>query len=120
MEWSIDKSKPVCPQLTEQIGLRIAKGELRPNEKLPSVREIALGAGVNPNTVQKALELLEGKNLIYSVRGSGWYVGENTEIHQKLLDDFTRNKIKGFIADMNKIGFSLGDIKKIMEDYENE
>ena len=76
MDWIIDKNRPICPQISEQLCLEIAKGKFEPFEKLPSVREIAMAAGVNPNTVQRSLDELERSGVIYSVRSSGWFVSE--------------------------------------------
>ena len=70
----LDKKRPLCPQLCEQICVGIACGKYIEGERLPSVREMAIEAGVNPNTVQRAYETLETKGVLYSVRGSGWYI----------------------------------------------
>ena len=59
MQWTLDKSRPICPQICEQICLAVANGEFAAGEKLFSVREVALMLGVNPNTVQKSFEELE-------------------------------------------------------------
>ena len=77
MEWIIDKGRPICPQICEQLCLRIANGMFAPHEKILSVREIAVAAGVNPNTVQRSLEELERRGILYSVRGSGWFVADD-------------------------------------------
>ena len=77
MEWKLIKSRPICPQLCEQLSTHIALGEFAAGEQLPSVR--ALEAGVNPGTVQKAFEQLSRDGIIYAVVGSGWYVGDNLE-----------------------------------------
>ena len=74
MAWNLDKDRPICPQICESISVKIAKGEYLPNEKIPSVREIAIEAGVNPNTVQKAYVLLEEKGLICSLPKKGAFV----------------------------------------------
>ena len=79
MNWTLDKSRPICPQICEQICVAVAKGELAVGSKLPSVRDIALQAGVNPNTVQKSLEELERMGVIHSVRCSGWFVNEEVD-----------------------------------------
>lgn len=120
MNWQIDKSNPVCPQLAGQIAACIASGIFRPSEKLKSVREIAVEAGVNPNTVQKSLELLEGDGLVYSVRGTGWFVSESTEASQKWKSEMTKEKLDRFFAQMQSIGYSVPEIKKIVEEYEHE
>ena len=77
MGWNLDKKRPLCPQICEQICVLISKGELKPGERLMSVREVAVSASVNPNTVQKSFEQLEQRGVIYSKRGSGWYVAES-------------------------------------------
>ena len=79
MDWKLDKSRPICPQLCELICVAVAQRTLLPGEKLLSVREIALAAGVNPNTVQKSLEELERRGVIHSVRCSGWYVNDSID-----------------------------------------
>ena len=66
MNWTLDKSRPICPQICELISVAIANGEFAANEKLLSVREVALLAGVNPNTVQKSFEDLERRGVIHS------------------------------------------------------
>ena len=54
MIWSLDKNRPLCPQICEQICVSIANGTFLPGSRLMSVREMAISAGVNPNTVQRA------------------------------------------------------------------
>lgn len=120
MSWHIDKSNPVCPQLAGQIAAGIAGGLFTPNEKLKSVREIAVEAGVNPNTVQKTLEQLEGDGLVYSVRGTGWFVSENTDASQKWKSKMTKEKLDSFFGQMKSIGYSVSEIKKLVEEYEHE
>ena len=84
MNWLLDKKRPICPQICEQICVMIARGDYKPNERIPSVRDIAVEAGVNPNTVQKALDSLENDAVLHSVRGAGWYVGDNTQKAKKI------------------------------------
>lgn len=120
MIWQIDKSKPICPQLAGQISAGIASGVYKPNEKLKSVREIAVEAGVNPNTVQKTFELLEGDGLVYSVRGTGWFVSDNPEITAKWKNDIAKEKLNDFFEQMKLIGYTVSEIKKIVEEYKNE
>lgn len=65
---------PIYEQLYNRISELISSGTLVENEKLPAVREVAKEMGINPNTVQKAYQLLEQKGLIYSVPAKGSYV----------------------------------------------
>lgn len=106
MDWNLDKKRPICPQICEQLCILIASGRLQAGERLLSVREVALDAGVTPNTVQKSFEQLEEKGVIFSRRGSGWYVSEDTDIARRLLDDLILRKTRGFIHDMKTLGLS--------------
>ena len=64
MDWTFTEDRPIWQQLTEQITLRILKGTYLPGDKLPAVRELAAQAGVNPNTMQRALAQLEADGLV--------------------------------------------------------
>ena len=118
MSWKIDKSKPICPQLSKQISASIANGTYKPNEKLNSVREIAVEAGVNPNTVQKTFEMLERDGLVYSVRGTGWFVSESDGVAARVKSAITNEKLNDFFEQMTSIGYTVSEIKKIVEEYE--
>ena len=118
MPWKFDKNKPICPQIEETLCAEIANGKLEPNQRLLSVRDVAIKAGVNPNTVQKAFTELEQMGLIYSVRGSGWFVSENTELAKERADQLKREKTKAFFSDMQTLGVSVDEIKKYVEEWE--
>ena len=121
MDWILDKNRPICPQLVEKICVFIASGEFGAGERLSSVRDVALSAGVTPNTVQKSFEQLEQKGVIFSKRGSGWYVGEDTHIAHHVLDELVGSKTKAYIKDMRAFGLSDGDITDtIKEELANE
>lgn len=111
MEWKLDKSKPLCPQIGEQLCLRIATGEFRPGERLLSVRDVALAAGVNPNTVQRSFESLEQEEILYSVRGSGWYVAEDISRARAALQRMWEEKTAAYIEEMTALGMPLDEVK---------
>ena len=77
MGWKIDDGRPIWTQLKEQMIKRIVSGTYSSGEKLPSVRDLAGEAGVNPNTMQKALAELERMGLVYSQRTSGRFVTDD-------------------------------------------
>ena len=105
MKWNINKSRPICPQICEQICVGIKNKELLPQEKIYSVRELAIKLGVNPNTVQKSLDILEEQGVIYSVRGSGWYVSEDISIAEKTVEKLVKKRVKEFLMEMENLGF---------------
>lgn len=117
MNWKLDKSRPICPQIEETLCVMIATGELKSGEKLFSVREVALMASVNPNTVQKAFESLESKQLLTSVRGSGWYVGENAERAAEMVDELKRLKTRDYVEGMMNLGVNKDEIIDYIKEW---
>ena len=117
MTWMIDKNRPICPQICEQLCLRISGGEFAPHEKLFSVRDIAVAAGVNPNTVQRSLEELERKGILYSVRGSGWFVGENIALAKEVFADILAQKTADYFAAMANLGMNSDAVKAYVKEW---
>ena len=110
MTWTLDKSRPICPQICEMICASVASGEFSAGEKLLSVREVALLAGVNPNTVQKSFEELERRGVIHSVRCSGWYVNENTSAAVEELGSLRIKRTEDYLAEMAQLGCSPEEV----------
>ena len=117
MNWTLDKSRPICPQICEIICVAIANGEFAGDEKLLSVREVALLAGVNPNTVQKSFEELEQRGVIHSVRCSGWYVNENTDVAVDEVNSLRLKKTREYIASMAQLGCDTSETLKYINEY---
>ena len=117
MRWRLDKNRPLCPQICEQISVGIAKGDFKKDERLLSVREVAVNLNVNPNTVQKAFEQLEAQGLIYSQRGSGWYVADSREAAQQTVDVLIEKKTAQFFEDMGALGIDMQGIKTYVEEW---
>ena len=80
MPWDLKSDRPIYIQLIEEIQLRIFSGEYPPGSKLPSVRDIAQEASVNPNTMQRALSKLEEDGLVITHRTSGRTITEDVEM----------------------------------------
>lgn len=120
MRWTLDKAKPLCPQICEQVCQKIALGQFKAGDKMFSVRETAMLAGVNPNTVQKAFEKLEQDRILYSVRGSGWFVCEDISPAKQALDDLVRDKTQAYFEALYALGMSTHDIKNYVKEWDNE
>ena len=120
MKWHIDSERPVYIQLMEQIQSGIISGYFKPGDKIPSVRDLAAQAGVNPNTMQKALVELERTGLVHTNRTSGRYINSDTEIIKNLKEESANSIIMDFLNNMKKIGFkkeeTLEIITKIIEE----
>lgn len=118
-----DNKTPIYIQLMDVIKKQILAGQLKPGERLSSVRDIALLQGVNPNTAQKALSQLESEGLIITNRTSGRTVTEDTELIKNLRDGFAKEEVLYFLEKMTSIGYSgseiLAFIEKIQKEREN-
>ncbi len=117
MNNSLDKKRPIVPQICEQICLQISKGLFLPQERLPSVREIAVALGVNPNTVQHSLEKLEQQGILYSVRGSGWYVSKDISFANECIINLQKEKTELYFSDMERLGMTAEQTKKYIEEW---
>lgn len=118
MNWNLNKNRPICPQICQQICVRIAAGELTPQQRLMSVREVALSAGVNPNTVQRAFEQLEQQGVLYSVRGAGWYVSADTNGAHDLCADLIQQTVQEFFDKMRALGISPEETKTHVKEWQ--
>ena len=83
MAWNLEDGRPIYAQLVERLQVRIVSGRYGPGERLPSVRELAAEASVNPNTMQKAFAELEKSGLILTQRTNGRTVTEDEALIQR-------------------------------------
>lgn len=115
MAWNLNSDRPIYTQILEKIQVRIVSGIYQPGEKIPSVRELAAEAGVNPNTMQKALSELERSKIIITQRTSGRIVTEDLEMIKKTRNQLAKEQIEAFIKRMEALGFSKEDIIALLE-----
>ena len=94
MGWEFTSEKPIHIQLVSEISNRIIKGEYAPGMKLPSVRDFAAQAAVNPNTMQRALSALEAGGLIFSELTTGRFVTNNLELIRKAKEELAKTNVK--------------------------
>jgi DNA-binding transcriptional regulator YhcF (GntR family) len=121
VSWKFDDSKPIYLQIAQRIKEQIASGELPPGGKVPTVREIAETAGVNPNTVQRALSELEISALVDALRGNGGrFVTKNEDILEKLRNDLAKNATSEFFRNMKKIGIERKEAIDYLTKFEGE
>ncbi len=117
MEWKFTDDIPIYQQIMDIIKQQIASGELAAGEKLSSVRDMALSAGVNPNTMQKALAELEREGLLYSKRTAGRFVAEQKEIKKGLQEELMMGYVKTFLDNMKKLGYTVEEVVEILQGY---
>ncbi len=106
MSWNLDSNRPIYPQIMERITMDIISGTYPPGSKLPSVRELAQEAGVNPNTMQKSLSELERTGLLYSQRTSGRFITEDLTMIEHTKNTIASEQVKEFLKKMEYIGFT--------------
>lgn len=114
MPWDLDNDRPIYLQLMERIQHDIISGVYRPGDKIPSVRDLALDAAVNPNTMQKALSELERSGLVYSQRTSGRFITEDTELIHRIKNDLATMQVREFIRKMRQIGLGDNEILQLI------
>ena len=105
MTWTFRPDRPIYLQIQEKIKLSIVSGAYPPGEKLPAVRDLALEAAVNPNTVQKALAELEREGLVHAQRTSGRFVTEDTPTIARVKNELALELIGEFLEKMAAVGY---------------
>lgn len=105
MDFQLDNNLPIWPQLLQRLTERILTHHYPPGSKLPSVRELALEAGVNPNTMQRALAQLEANGLVTTNRTAGRVVTEDEAILAATRRRLAQERIAQFFSGMAKIGY---------------
>lgn len=119
MNYIFDNERPIYLQLVEKLRLEIASSKLEKGTKLKSVRDLALEARVNPNTMQKALTELEREKLIYTERTNGKYVTNDESLIKNIRDSILKEKVDSFISDVNNIGIDINSIITYLQDYQS-
>ena len=115
MTWSFSNDLPIYTQLVEQIKTNIVTGAFASGERLPSVRDLAMEAGVNPNTMQRALSQLEAEGLVYSQRTAGRFVTEDRTRIDSVKRELAQKHIAQFIQAMRALNFSFEETAALLE-----
>ncbi len=118
MGWNFSCQLPVYLQIEKHIKSAIISGEYNPLQQIPSVRQLALEAGVNPNTVQRALAELEDQGILESKRTSGRFVTSDVEILKKLREDEAEEVLSDIISNAKRLGISKKEIVEMIEKSE--
>ena len=120
MEWEFTEGAPIYTQIVDQMTMRIASGAYEPGEKLQSVRDLAMDAGVNPNTMQRALAELERRDLVFSERTSGRFVTKDSRVLMRLHEELAKRCFDEFAEKLRNIGMSADEIRKSVSDWIDE
>ena len=116
MNWDFRNDLPIYSQLIEQIKLAIVSGVFAPGMRLSSVRDMAAEAGVNPNTLQRALQELERQGLVYSQRTNGRYVTADTNVIEETKRALAQGQLAAFLDAMKKLGYERAEIIALLKE----
>ena len=120
MDWTFRADAPIYMQLCERLTLAIVSGGYAPGERLPAVRELAVDAGVNPNTVQRALSELERCGLVYAQRTAGRFVTEDAERIERERRRIAEERTSGFLSAMEELGYDRAQTVALLEKMRGE
>lgn len=120
MSWELLNDRPIYTQLVEQIEQRIITGEYKPGSKMPSVRELAAEAAVNPNTMQRAMGELENRGLIMTNRTAGRVVTEDESILIQIRENRAKSFTKEYLGKMSELKYKRDEIIEFIRKGENE
>ena len=109
MDWTFTDDRPIWQQIIDQMTLRILKGEYPPGERLPGVRELAAQAGVNPNTMQRAMAQLEADGLAVGSRTAGRTVTQDTAVIEAAAKARARTAVRECLRILEELGYSGED-----------
>lgn len=120
MEWRFNSDMPIYTQLVYQIKFGIVSGELKPGERMTAVRDLAAEAGVNPNTMQRALQQLEREGLVFTQRSSGRFITEDIGMIAKAKENLAMSHIKQFVDSMKSLGYSGDEMIELLKNNSKE
>lgn len=114
--WNLDSDRPIYVQLVERLQIQIVSGQYAPGQKLPSVRELAAVAAVNPNTMQKAFAELEGSGLVVTQSTSGRMVTEDSDLIRNTRKRMAIQRAEQFFSGMKELGFAKEEAMALLEE----
>ena len=120
MEWKRDDRRPIWPQLKEQLIIAIVGGVYNMGGSFPTVRELAEDAGVNRNTMQRALSELEHDGFVTTNRTAGRTVTTDEGLVTRMKESIAKKSIEKFIKEMAAIGYSADDVVKMIKERGEE
>lgn len=119
-KWNLTSDRPVFIQIMETLKRDIVTGAYSPGDKLPSVRDLAAEAAVNPNTMQRAFSELEREGLVYTKRTNGRFITEDMTMIEQLKQRMALDAISQFLDNMRQLGFSGDEAMELLKNAVKE
>ena len=114
MQFNIESSRPIWQQLAEQLTVRIVTGAYPAGSHFPTVRELAAEAGVNPNTMQRALSQLETDGLVTTNRTVGRTVTDREEVLSQMREHLARERARAYLNEVKALGFDQREAEEMI------
>ncbi len=116
------KQKPIYLQIADQLCERIVAGEWKEDERIPSVRDVAAELAVNPNTVMRTFDHLQGAEIIYNRRGVGYFVSPKAQNRILKLNrqSFIEDELPYFFQRMKMLGITLQEVEQMMNQSQGD
>lgn len=111
---------PIYIQVMNDIKRKIVKGDYKPEDKIESVRELALLYGANPNTIQRALQELEREGLLRSERTTGRFISNDLQLIENCKKTLATEFTTEYVENVNSIGLSVEDGIELLQNYNDE
>ena len=120
MAWELNSDRPIYTQILEKLQVRIVCGIYRPGEWLPSVRDLAAEANVNPNTMQRAFTELERSGLVITQRNMGRVVTQDTQMIETVKHNMAVTQVDSFFVNLRQLGFSDSEIISLINNHTSQ
>lgn len=117
MAWIFGSSLPLYAQIADRIRSDIVCGVYAKREKLPAVRELALEASVNPNTMQRAFACLESEGLVITAGTTGRFVTDDDRVIREAREKMASMLVEDFTEKIARLGYSLAEAAHLVENY---
>jgi GntR family transcriptional regulator len=114
---NFNAAQPIYRQIIDDFKKKMIRGELKHGDRIPSQREYAEMARVNPNTVQRAYREMEAMHMVETLRGQGTFVSADEAMLASLKEEMAQFILNHFVAEMNALGYRDRDLIKMLEDY---
>ena len=112
-----DDRMPIYRQIILQFNRAFVRGDIKPGDRIPSIRELSAVLKVNTNTIQRVYQEMERDGIISSKRGTGYYFTEDTKMTEKMRRDLTAESVQRFIDEMSALGLKKTEIVEELKSY---
>ncbi len=109
--------EPIYLQIMNDLKYQIVLGNLKSDERLPSIKEQSVRMKVNPNTIVRVYSELERQGIVFKEKGLGTFVSQDKDAVIKLKQEIAKENVKRFVERMYKIGFNNDDMHVLLAEY---